>query len=213
MTLELPQGFWVESVDSTMDEARRLIQAGRIQGTAFVWSDHQTQGRGTRGRQWSSPKGQGIYLSVVHRPPEGSRFELTPLFTLAAGVACVEALALCGVDTVRLKPVNDLYAHGRKLGGILVESDVQSEGITTLITGIGLNLHPWPHELDRQVVAPISVRELMPEDCFAALNPEDLVERVVAKVCFWYALLFQGNHGQVQRAWDRYKLPPLEETG
>jgi biotin-[acetyl-CoA-carboxylase] ligase BirA-like protein len=204
--LELPQGFWCDTVDSTMEEAKRLIQAGRIQGTAFVVANHQTEGRGTQGRFWSSPEARGIYLSVVHLPTCGETFVTTPLYTLAAGVACREAIyEVTGIET-QLKPVNDIYVQGKKLGGILVESELQQNGITSLITGIGLNTHVARRTMDRGVVEPVSVEDILSPAQFYELAPETLVEALVGKVCFWYGLLFQGQQGQVERAWERYKL-------
>jgi biotin-[acetyl-CoA-carboxylase] ligase BirA-like protein len=205
--MELPQGFWYDTVDSTMDEARRLIQQGKIQGTAFVLAHHQTQGRGTHGRHWTSPGGAGIYLSVVHVAPEDAKFEITPLYTLAAGVACAEALKLSTQVEVQLKPINDLYSQGKKLGGILVESDLHQHGMSCLITGVGINTHTVPRTLDRQGAEPIALQDLMHKLHFANLSHDVLVETLVAKICFWHGLVFNSQHGQVVRAWNQHKLP------
>jgi biotin-[acetyl-CoA-carboxylase] ligase BirA-like protein len=206
MTPDLPLGFWYDTIDSTMDEARRLIQAGKIQGTAFLVANHQTAGRGTHGRQWSSPEASGIYLSVVHVPPDTAAYETTSLYTLAAGVACVEALKqILGIEA-QLKPINDIYVSGKKLGGILVESELQQQGIASLITGIGINTHCVERTLDRNIISPVSLEELMDTEAFATFSNEPLIEAIVAKICFWYALVFDGKHGQVQRAWDRHRI-------
>lgn len=210
MSPDLPQGFWLDTVDSTMDEAKRLIQAGHIQGTAFVVANHQTKGRGTQGRAWSSPSERGMYLSIVHLPSESDHYEPTSLYTLAAGVACVEAIhKVTGLET-SLKPINDIYSDGKKLGGVLIESEFRHEGFSSLITGIGINVRQAQHDLDHPVVVPVSLQELLPPDQFGKLSLESLIETVVAKVCFWYALLFHGQRGQVQRAWERYRLPDTE---
>ncbi len=206
--MDLPQGFWLDTVDSTQDEAKRLIQAGRIQGTAYVVASHQTAGRGTQGRAWASPDNAGIYLSVVHRPLDKPGFEVSPLYTLAAGVACVEALALVTGISAQLKPINDIYVNGCKLGGILVESELQqSQGLTAIITGIGINTHHIARDFDRAVHQAISLEELLGPEAFCRFSTEALVETLVAKICFWYALLFQGQEGQVLRAWNSHRLP------
>lgn len=206
MTVDLPKGFWYDSVDSTMDEARRLIQAGRIEGTAYIVARQQTQGRGTQGRSWSSPAEGGLYLSLVHVPVGRQLFATTTLYTLAAGVACVESLQQVAGISAQLKPVNDIYVMGKKLGGILVESELQQDGISTLITGIGINTRQVLRSLDRPVIEPVSVEEILAPEAFARFSDEQLIETVVAKICFWYALIFQGQQGQVERAWERYKL-------
>ena len=86
------KSFWYEEVDSTQDEAKRLIQSGKVKDIAYVIANLQTKGRGTHGRKWSSPVKSGIYLSVIHLPEEKFFFESTTLYTQACGVACVEAI-------------------------------------------------------------------------------------------------------------------------
>ncbi len=209
MTLQLPQGFWLDTVDSTMAEARRLVAAGRLRGTGFVVASHQDAGRGTKGRQWVSPPGHGIYLTVVHQPVDSEeKLRLTTDYTLAAGVACVETLkTVTGIET-GLKPVNDVYAEGRKLGGILVESDVVPGGISALYTGIGLNTHSSVRLDQNQMPVPaIAIEDLLSPKAFSALSLDLLIETLVAQVCFWHGLVFNQQTGQVDRAWARACLP------
>ena len=58
MNITIPQGFWYEEIDSTMDEAKRLIQANKINDIAFVVANSQTKGKGTHGRKWSHLQAQ-----------------------------------------------------------------------------------------------------------------------------------------------------------
>ena len=206
-----PKSFWYDSVDSTMDEAKRLIQSGKIKDIAFVVANHQTHGRGSRGREWSSPEGAGIYLSVVHvsntRTGEPRPYmELTTSYTKACGVACVEAIKEITSIETKLKPVNDIYFNGKKLGGILVESRLEKKGISYLITGVGINTHRVVHNLDRNIVEPISLEEIMPEKDFKNLSKEKLIEKIVEKICFWYEKIFDGKQDLVQKRWENYKL-------
>lgn len=107
----------VGTVTSTQDIARAM-PVGSV-----VVADHQTAGRGRLERRWESPSGTALLVSFVLAP--------NPLLSLAAGVAAAEA---CGPD-VRLKWPNDLLLHGKKLGGILVETTAGRA-----ICGIGINL-------------------------------------------------------------------------
>lgn len=209
--------FWYEKVDSTMDEAKRLISSDEIKDTAFIVSDYQTNGRGTHGRKWDSPKDFGIYLSIVHLPGERKEkkyFQMTTLYTQACGVACVEAIKeVIGIQT-SLKPVNDIYLEGKKLGGILVESTLYKEGLSSLITGIGINTHKASHNLDRDIVTPISLEECLPD--FSAIggpafggknfSKKKLIEKIVTNVCFWYEKVFSGEEKLVKDKWEDYKI-------
>lgn len=106
-------------------------------------AEQQTAGRGRRGRQWVSPFGANLYLSLLwqfERPPAA----LAGL-SLAAGVAVAEALGALGVADVGLKWPNDVYWQSCKLGGILVELAGEADGPTRAVIGVGVN-HRMPAE-------------------------------------------------------------------
>ena len=192
----LPKSFWYDTLDSTMDEAKRLLKSGEIKNTSFIVANCQTKGKGTRGKVWSSPKG-GIYLSIVHLPEEKKYFKNTTLYTLACGVACIEAIKEIINIQASLKPVNDIYVDGKKLGGILVESELYKEGISSLITGIGINIYEVKHKLDHKEILPVSIEELLPEREFKKFQAKELIEKIVLKVCFWYSLVFNGEDEKI----------------
>lgn len=122
-----------DSIDSTQAE---LLRRGRAQPDASVLlADQQTAGRGRRGRTWISPPGANLYLSMFRRVSGGVRAQAG--LSLALGVASAEALHAAGIDAVRLKWPNDLLAHGRKLGGLLVETTGEGDAV---IAGIGVNV-------------------------------------------------------------------------
>ncbi len=99
----------------------------------------QNAGRGRRGRTWLAPFGSGICMSI------GWLFQEAPptfsALSLAVGVAATRALKRFGADDVALKWPNDLIWHGRKLGGILIEMRGESGGPSTVVIGIGVNMH------------------------------------------------------------------------
>jgi BirA family biotin operon repressor/biotin-[acetyl-CoA-carboxylase] ligase len=100
-----------------------------------VISEEQTAGRGQWGRYWESGRG-GLYLSVAVFPDwEASQSgELT--IATAWGIATV--LQNYGIP-LRLKAPNDLFLVGKKLGGILTETRIQGDKITTAVIGVGIN--------------------------------------------------------------------------
>lgn len=125
-------------VDSTQDEARRLVESGEAEAGHVVVADEQTEGRGRFGRAWTSPVG-GLYATFIvsHRP----------MLSVASGVCLLRALARFGVKA-GLKWPNDLLVDGRKLAGILIET----AGEFALI-GIGVNLVEAPLETATSVRA------------------------------------------------------------
>jgi BirA family biotin operon repressor/biotin-[acetyl-CoA-carboxylase] ligase len=135
-----------DTVTSTNDIARQLAQRGEQEGLA-VTARAQTAGRGRKGREWSSPAGEGLYLSIVLRP----RIEATvaSLLPLAAACAVSETLRFDFNIDADIKWPNDLLARGKKICGILIESAIEGQTIQYAILGIGVNVRQrdFPAEL------------------------------------------------------------------
>ena len=101
-------------------------------------TEYQTAGRGRRGRQWISPFGSQLMMSLYWRLEEGMAAAMG--LSLVVGVALVETLQAFGYHEVGLKWPNDVYAQGAKLAGILVEMSATSGGSCHVVIGVGLNL-------------------------------------------------------------------------
>lgn len=130
-----------DEISSTNLEAKQLAVSGKAGHGSFVVAMEQTAGRGRRGREFYSPKGSGIYLSIILEP-QGT-LEGSLLITTAAATAVYKAVKeVCGVE-LGIKWVNDLYKDNRKVCGILTEAvtDFESGNIEYAIVGIGLNLY------------------------------------------------------------------------
>lgn len=133
----------LDSVDSTIEECRRLADEGAPAGTV-VLSEEQRRGRGQRGRAWHSPRGAALYLSALLRPPlpPHRAGELVHL----AGLAVLRALGDEGVEGLVLKAPNDVLVAlpsggPRKIAGVLVDTAVQGEELRHVIVSLGLNVH------------------------------------------------------------------------
>jgi BirA family biotin operon repressor/biotin-[acetyl-CoA-carboxylase] ligase len=125
------------SIGSTNDRARALLDEPAGEGVA-VLAEEQTAGRGRRGRSWRSPPGVNLTLSVAVRPavPAAGAWMLAA----AAGLACRTACAAHA--DVALKWPNDVVAiDGSKLGGLLLETTVEGDRVTTAVLGVGLNVN------------------------------------------------------------------------
>ena len=122
---------------STNDDALSAAKAGAPHGALFV-ADEQTQGRGRRGRHWTSPAGVNLLFSVLLRP------QLEPAnaqaLTLALGLAVRDVLAGRVDAPVGLKWPNDVIAKGRKLAGLLVETQLQGAELRAAVVGVGVNV-------------------------------------------------------------------------
>ncbi len=198
------QAFHLDTVDSTNEVAKRLIAEGRLNARGYVLAREQTSGRGQRGRVWVSPPDAGIYLSVVDRPSGGDP-DLS-LYTRAAGVACASVLSeATGLD-IRIKPVNDLYVEGRKLGGILTEAMIEYGTLRALITGIGINTRAVPRDVHDALVAPISLQDLLSPQQFAFLDTNALAARIAQKVIQWNVAVAGGDLERLHAQWRHFRV-------
>lgn len=106
-------------------------------GDACV-AEYQQAGRGRRGRQWFSPFGSNLYLSMYWRLDQGPMAAMG--LSLVIGIVIAEVLRSLGADEVRVKWPNDLYLNDRKLAGILVELTGKTGDAAQLVIGAGINL-------------------------------------------------------------------------
>jgi BirA family biotin operon repressor/biotin-[acetyl-CoA-carboxylase] ligase len=134
----------LDSVSSTMDEARRLAEAEAEDGT-LVWAREQTEGRGRLGRNWESPRGN-LYLSLILRPeiPATSCAQLGFLAALAIGDAIG---SVSPPMDVTYKWPNDVLLHRRKVAGILLETRCDAgKQPDYVLLGCGINVASFPRE-------------------------------------------------------------------
>lgn len=101
-------------------------------------AEYQQAGRGRRGRQWFSPFGANLYLSMFWRLEQGPA--ATVGLSLVIGVVIAEVLRELGAEDVRVKWPNDLYLNDRKLAGILVELTGKTGDAAQIVIGAGINL-------------------------------------------------------------------------
>jgi len=159
LTVNDLQVLWVTESTSDYLLQRAPFEPGRA---SVCLAEYQTGGRGRRGRQWFAAAGSGICISL------GWCFPAVPAglscLGLAAGVAVLRAVQVCGIREAQLKWPNDLLVDGKKLAGILVDVQGESGGPLQVVIGVGLNYAPDPLAAGAAVaaggIAPVSMVEL-----------------------------------------------------
>lgn len=133
-------------IDSTNARARALAMQGAPEGM-MIAARGQTNGRGRAGRRFHSPADAGVYVSFVVRP-QGMIEDGVRLTALAA-VATARAIERIAPVTTQIKWVNDILINGKKVSGILCESEVNTGRIEYCVIGIGINvsIQEMPDEL------------------------------------------------------------------
>lgn len=137
---------YFDETDSTNIRARKLAEEGAPHGTLVV-ADSQTAGRGRRGKGWVSPRGTGIWMSMILRPSMSPMS--ASMLTLIAGLSVVRGVKRStGLDAM-IKWPNDAVLNGKKICGILTEMSTEVEEIRYVIPGIGINVNmdDFPEEI------------------------------------------------------------------
>jgi len=143
---------WLESVDSTNDEAKRWAQQGAPDG-AVVVAEVQTKAKGRLGRQWASAASVSVEMSFIFRPDIPPVHAPAINFTAALGV-CAAINEVCGVDA-GIKWPNDVVYGGKKLCGILTEMSSDMDHIEYVVCGMGVNTNQtsFPEEIASKAVS------------------------------------------------------------
>ena len=144
-------GSWWTAADvvatsgsTNVDLAERAGAAATAAGATVLVAEHQTAGRGRRGRSWQAPARAALTLSVLVRPVvPAERWSWLPLL---AGVAVAEAVERTTGVQARLKWPNDVVVDDRKLAGVLLER-VESRPGPAAVIGVGLNVSLRREEL------------------------------------------------------------------
>jgi BirA family biotin operon repressor/biotin-[acetyl-CoA-carboxylase] ligase len=166
------------SLDSTNSALQRIPIAQ--QHGAVILAEQQTSGRGRRGRQWHSPIGKNLYLSL------GWKFEkpLSELgcLPLVVALSTARALTRAGLNGQRIKWPNDILLDERKLCGCLVEMQTSPQGTCHVVVGVGINVHMPASDADGEIDQPwTDLHSRLPEcsrNRLAALLLEDLFEHL-----------------------------------
>ena len=123
---------------STNLDAKALAEQGEAAG-ALVVADMQTAGRGRRGRNWVSPSGKDIYMTLMLRPQ--CRPEKASALTLVMALAVLEAIHELIPEGCGIKWPNDIVINNKKVCGILTEMSAELDGIHYVVIGVGINVN------------------------------------------------------------------------
>lgn len=138
--------YYFEETGSTNDDAKRFAAQGDAHGTLVV-SDKQNAGRGRRGRDWVSVKGDNVYFSIVLRPDmsPAKASMLTLVMALAVANAICDVTGLCA----RIKWPNDIVVNRKKVCGMLTEMTAELAYIHEVVIGVGININQvdFPDEI------------------------------------------------------------------
>ena len=187
------------SVDSTNRVAKRLAYHGAEEGTIVV-AEEQTGGKGRLERNFFSPRGKGIWFSIILRPKFLAKD--APKCTLMAAVAVAEAMNRFRLKA-EIKWPNDIMFDGRKLVGILTEISGEIGKITYIVVGIGINVNisrdEFPEEL-RPIAASLS------EISGKEISRVELLRAVLEEFDKLYLEVNESGFNKIIKRWKKYNV-------
>lgn len=126
-----------DEIDSTNRIAKELARDG-IKENTVITADYQTLGKGRRGRDFFSPKGTGVYFSLVLRPNLSAQESV--LVTIVSALAVANTIRELLKKDAKIKWINDVFIDDKKCAGILTEAIFNGDKIQSIIVGIGVNV-------------------------------------------------------------------------
>jgi len=186
-----------ETVESTQKEAHKIAEEA-AEGTLVI-AEEQTAGRGRMTRTWHSPKGTGIWMSLILKP-DLPPFK-APQFTLIAAVAVAEAIQETTGLTPEIKWPNDLLLNGKKITGILTELQADSDRIRSIIMGIGMNVNQqsFPAELEN-IATSLAIEKGAP------IARAKLVQAILKNMEMHYKDYVENGFGSIKEKWESFAV-------
>jgi BirA family biotin operon repressor/biotin-[acetyl-CoA-carboxylase] ligase len=138
--------LYFNTIDSTNKKAKDIAESSS-DGTVVI-SEEQTAGRGRLGRNWSSPKGKSLLISILLKPNiDPSKVSN---ITLVGAVALVKTLENFGIEGL-IKWPNDIIINDKKIAGILTEMSAEINQVNYIVMGIGVNLYVKSEEFPEDI--------------------------------------------------------------
>jgi BirA family biotin operon repressor/biotin-[acetyl-CoA-carboxylase] ligase len=181
--------YFFEELPSTNSYAKQLNGESSYHGS-LVLADHQTGGRGQYDRKWQVEPGQNLTFSLVFEPQKAERFTL---LTLACALAVSDVIdSQAGLET-KLKWPNDILCNGKKLCGILTETQFSGNKVERVVVGIGLNVNQtdFTGELKESATS-------LAQEYKRPFSREKLLTGLIQKIEYYYRLWNQFNPDLVQ---------------
>ena len=174
---------------STMDVARLKAQQEATEGTVVI-AGEQTAGRGRIKRTWLSPKGS-IALSLILYPELGYLSSLI----MVASLAVVHSIERVTALKPQIKWPNDVLINGKKVCGILIESEVKGKQVDYAILGVGINTNLNPSDFPEIPSTATSLSQELGRD----VSQLDMIRRLLVELERLYLALPSGD--SVYREW------------
>ena len=130
----------LDAIDSTNEFLKGLAYKQELENFTVVTAENQTKGKGQMGAIWTSEVGKNLTMSILVKD---FLFDICQIYNLniAVSLAVISVLEVFKIPNLSIKWPNDIMAYNKKVGGILIENSIKSDGTIVSIVGLGLNVN------------------------------------------------------------------------
>jgi BirA family biotin operon repressor/biotin-[acetyl-CoA-carboxylase] ligase len=181
--------LFLPSCHSTNTIALEKVRSREATNGLIVITNNQISGRGQRGNTWLSEAGANLTLSVVYLPenlPVNKSFYLNIVSSLAVSKTIKRFLPS---KTISVKWPNDIYSNKKKLSGILIETSIQQQNISSVVIGIGINVN--------EQIIPIPTASSMLQEAGYSFNLNELFQILIENIEQYYLLLINESYEEL----------------
>ena len=187
-----------EEVTSTNDVIKQLADKGAPEGTIVV-CEEQLAGKGRLGRTWFSPRGAGVWCSVLLRPSIMPQH--ASKLTLLGAVAVAQGIRnQCGI-TSGIKWPNDLLFQGKKVCGLLTEMRAELDSVEYVVIGFGINVKNIGFHEDVSCKA-ISLEQMVGGE----ISRKELLAEILASIESNYLLFLEQGFTPIKEQWEQFNI-------
>ena len=191
--------IFLDEVNSTNTYCKEIGEGGFTKDTIVI-SDRQTNGRGTKGRSWCSPKGKGLWFSILLKP--SIKIQDISFLTILTSSALHNTFLSFGIDT-KIKWPNDIYLNSKKLCGILTESKITNKSVEYIIIGIGINVNLDLNDFSEELKKIATSLFIATGKTF---NREDILNKFIFNFYKYYNDFLNGNKGDILEIYKHNSL-------
>ena len=130
----------LDAIDSTNEFLKGLSSNQVLKNFTVVTAENQTKGKGQMGSIWNSEPSKNLIMSVLIKDFVTDINQIFDI-NIAVSVSVIQALELLNIPELSIKWPNDIMSYNKKIGGILIENSIKSDGTIFSIVGLGLNVN------------------------------------------------------------------------
>lgn len=130
----------LDAIDSTNEFLKGLSSKQELENYTVVTTENQTKGKGQMGAVWASEPSKNLIMSILVRDFLSDIYQIFNL-NIAVSLAVIDVLESIKIPDISIKWPNDIMSYNKKIGGILIENSIKSDGTIISIVGLGLNVN------------------------------------------------------------------------